>query len=190
MGLQGGFTKCPCFLFPWDSHDTTAHYHRKDWPQRTEFCVGKSNVKWKLLIEPQKVLMPSLHIKQFVTALHKESAAFMYLQVLFPKLSEVKVKAGIFIWPQIKSMIECDEFAKLLNRKQKTAWNSFVAFVHGFLGNHKAENYLQLVQNAKMGCRMFLKVHNLDSHLDKFKENRGVRSEEQGECFHQDILDF
>ena len=62
-----------------------------------EFSVGKSNVKWKPLIEPQKVLMPPLHIKislikQFVTALHKESAAFKYLQVLFPKLSEVKSK--------------------------------------------------------------------------------------------------
>ena len=41
-----------------------------------------------------------------------------------------------------------------------------------------------------MGCRMSLKVHILDSHLDKFKENMGAYSEEQGERFHQDILDF
>ena len=139
MGLQGGFTKSPCFLCLWDSRDTTAHYHRKDWPQRTEFSVGKSNVKWGPLIE-QKVLMLLLHIKlglikQFVTALNKESAPFKYLQVLFPKLSEAKVKAGIFVGPQAKKIIECDEFAKLLNRKQKTAWNSFAAVVHGFLGN-------------------------------------------------------
>ena len=76
--------------------------------------------------------MPPLHIKlglirQFVTALDKDSAAFKYLQVLFPKLSEAKVKAGIFAGPQIKKIIECDEFIKLLSRKQKTAWNSFVA---------------------------------------------------------------
>ena len=177
MSLQGGFTKFPCFLCLWYSHDTTAHYHRKDWPQRTEFFVGKSNVKWEPLIEPQKVLMPPLHIKlglikQFVTALNKESAGFKYLQVLFPKLSEAKVKVGIFVEPQIKRITECDELAKLLNRKQKTAWNSFVVVVHGFLGNHKAENYVQLVQTliknyAKMGCRMSLKVHI----LDKFKEN-------------------
>ena len=69
--------------------------------------------------------MPPLHIKlglikQFVTALDKESAAFKYLQDLFPKLSEAKVKAGIFVGPQIK-IIECDEFAKLLNRTEKTA---------------------------------------------------------------------
>ena len=75
------------------------------------------------------------------------------------------------------------------------AWNSFVAVVHGFLGNHKAENYVQLVKTliknyAKMGCRMSLKVHILDDHLQKFKSNMGAYSEEQGERFHQDILDF
>ena len=54
---------------------------------------------------------------------------------------------------------------------------------------------MQLVQTtvknyAKMGCRISLKVHILDAHLDKFKENMGAYSEEQGEHFHQDILDF
>lgn len=200
MGLQGGFTKFPCFLCLWDSRDTKAHYHRKEWPARTEFSVGNSNVKWEPLIDPQKVLMPPLHIKlglikQFVTVLDKESAAFKYLKHLFPKLSEAKVNAGIFVGPQIKKIIECDEFAKLLNRTEKTAWNSFVAVVHGFLGNHKAENYVHLVQTliknyAKMGCRMSLKVHILDAHLEKFKQNMGAYSEEQGERFHQDMLDF
>ena len=40
-----------------------------------------------------------------------------------------------------------------------------------------------------MGCRMSLKVHMLDIHLDEFKENIGGYSEEHGERFHQDILD-
>ena len=57
------------------------------------------------------------------------------------------------------------------------------------------ENYVQVVQTfiknyAKMGCRMSLKVHILDAHLEKFKENIGAYSEEQGERFHLDILDF
>src|ERR1700743_2140370 len=52
-----------------------------------------NNVKWEPLIDPRKVLVPPLHIKlglikQFVTALDKESAAFKYLQDLFPQLSE------------------------------------------------------------------------------------------------------
>ena len=37
---------------------------------------------------------------------------------------------------------------------------------------------------------MSLKVHILDAHLDKFKENMGAYSEEQGKRFHQDILDL
>ena len=126
MDLRGGFPKFPCFLCLWDSRDTTVHYHRKNWLQRTEFSVGKSNAKWDPQIEPQKVLMPPLHISlglinQFFTALGKDSASFKYLQVLFPKLSEAKVKAGIFNGPQIKKIIECDEFVKLLSKKQKTA---------------------------------------------------------------------
>ena len=35
--------------------------------------------------------------------------------------------------------------------------------------------------------RMSFKVHILDAHLDKFKENMGAYSEEQGERFHRDI---
>ncbi|KAL7851918.1 hypothetical protein SRHO_G00177030 [Serrasalmus rhombeus] len=160
----------------------------------------QNNVKWEPLVDPRKVLMPPLHIKlglikQFVRALDKESRAFNYLQDLFPKLSEAKIKAGVFVGPQIKKIIECSEFPKKLNRKERTAWNSFVAVVRGFLGNHKDENYVQLVQTliknyAAMGCRMSLKIHIFDAHLDKFKENMGAYSEEQGERFHQDIMNF
>ncbi|KAF2889653.1 hypothetical protein ILUMI_16520 [Ignelater luminosus] len=34
------------------------------------------------------------------------------------------------------------------------------------------------------------KLHMLHSHLDEFKDNMGVHSEEQGERFHQDVMDF
>lgn len=37
---------------------------------------------------------------------------------------------------------------------------------------------------------MYFKVNILDAHLDKFKENMGVYSKEQGEHSTQDILDF
>ena len=37
---------------------------------------------------------------------------------------------------------------------------------------------------------MLLKVHIFDARLDKFKENMGAYSEEQGGRFHQDISDF
>jgi hypothetical protein len=200
MGLQGGFTKFPCYLCLWDSRDTTSHYCKRIWPERSEFTVGRNNVKWEPLVDPQKVLMPPLHIKlglmkQFVTALDKEKAAFKFLQGFFPKLSEAKVKAGVFVGPQIKKILECKEFPKKLTRVQKAAWSSFKAVVDGFLGNNRAENHVELVNTlvknyAAMGCRMSLKVHILDAHLDKFKNNMGAFSEEQGERFHQDIMTF
>ncbi|XP_061409988.1 uncharacterized protein LOC133344058 [Lethenteron reissneri] len=199
MGLQGGFTKFTCYLCLWDSRDTKAHYHRWDWPQWTEFSVGRNNVKWEPLVDLRKVLMSPLHIKlglmkQFVRAVDRESAAFKYLQY-FSKLSEAKVKAGVFVRSQIKKILECNEFPKKLTRKEKAAWNSFVAVVRGFLGNDKVENYVELVETlvknyGTMGCMMSLKVHILDAHLDKFKENMGAYSEEKGERFHQDILYF
>ncbi|MGH0154041.1 UNVERIFIED_CONTAM: hypothetical protein FKN15_026346 [Acipenser sinensis] len=110
-----------------------------------------NNVKWEPLVDPRKVLMPPLHIKlglmnNMFRALDKESAAFKYLQDFFPKLSEAKVKAGVFVGPQIKKILECNEFPKKLTSKEKAAWNSFVAVVWGFLGNHKAENYVELVE--------------------------------------------
>ena len=62
-------------------------------------------------------------------------------------------------------------------------------------GNHKDENYGSLVEDLikkyqQMSCRMSLKVHVLDAHLENFKENLEDFSEEQGERFHQDLLLF
>ena len=68
----------------------------------------------------------------------------------------------------------------------------FKFVVKGFLGNRRALNYEELVNNLlqryqKLGCNMSLKIHFLQSHLDFFPENCGVVSDEHGERFHQDI---
>src|SRR6218665_1986366 len=68
--LQGDFTKFRCFLCLWDSCDTKAHYHRKDWPQWAEFSVEKSNVKWEPLIEPQKVLITAHQFRPLQAICH------------------------------------------------------------------------------------------------------------------------
>lgn len=67
-----------------------------------------------------------------------------------------------------------------------------MSVVENFLGNKKASNYKDLVQNMltafrELGCNMSIKVHYLQNHLDRFPENLGDLSEEQGERFHQDI---
>ena len=79
-----------------------------------------------------------------------------------------------------------------MNRVEKAAWFSFVSIVNNFLGNEKADDYREIVQNLiknfqRLGCNMSIKLHYLDSHLDKFPENLGDVSDEQGERFHQDF---
>ncbi len=38
-------------------------------------------------------------MKQFVKKLDEKSKAFEYLKTFFPKLSEAKIKAGVFVGP-------------------------------------------------------------------------------------------
>ena len=64
--------------------------------------------------------------------------------------------------------------------------------VTGFLGNRRAVNYKDLVEELlssyqKMGCNMSVKIHFLSSHLEFFPENCGSVGDEHGESFHQDI---
>jgi hypothetical protein len=58
------------------------------------------------LVNPEKVVLPPLHIrlglmKHFVKAMDKNGAEFMYLKHKFPRLSDAKIKEGIFVGPQI-----------------------------------------------------------------------------------------
>lgn len=78
----------------------------------------------ELLLDPLKILFRYLHIKlglknHFVIVLNNESLAIIYLQGFFPKLSEAKVKDGVFVGPQIKKIIECKEFLTKLTRTEK-----------------------------------------------------------------------
>jgi hypothetical protein len=67
-------------------------------------------------------------------------------------------------------------FEQKLHDIEKRAWKCFVNVVKNFLGNHRAENYKDLINELlisykAMGCNMSLKIHILDSHLDDFPEN-------------------
>jgi len=106
LGQQFGYTKYPCFLCLWDSRDRMNHYKRKIWTQRTSFEVNSMNVIREPLVNSNRVLLPPLHIKlglmkQFVKALKKEGECYQYLQQQFPKLSEAKIKEGVFDGSQI-----------------------------------------------------------------------------------------
>ncbi|KAK5649680.1 hypothetical protein RI129_000709 [Pyrocoelia pectoralis] len=197
LGQQSGYTKYPCFLCLWDSRAKDQHWVNRNWPLRNVMTQGKQNVINEPLVARDKIIFPPLHIKlglmkQFVKALNRDGLCFGYLIHKFPGISTEKLKAGIFDGPQIRQLIKDPQFTASMNEIESNAWCSFVTVVQNFLGNHKAKNYIELVENMLsnfniLGCNMSIKVHYLYSHLDRFPENLGDLSEEQGERFHQDI---
>ena len=52
--------------------------------------------------------------KNSVKTMNQEEAAFTYLREKFPRLSEAKLKKGIFNGPQIRDLIKDEYFDKLL----------------------------------------------------------------------------
>jgi len=75
---------------------------------------------------------------------------------------------------------------------KKRAWNAFREVATGFLGNRRADNYKELLEELlpsyqELGCNMSVKIHFLSFHLDFFPENCGSVSDEHREYFPQDI---
>ena len=96
---------------------------------------------------------------------------------------------------QVKRLMKSNSFSEKLSGVERRAWKSFVSVVEGFLRNHKADNFRNIVEELvdvyeKMGCRISLKLHVLHSHIDESKSNMGDYSEEQGERFYQDVKSF
>jgi hypothetical protein len=89
------------------------------------------------------------------------------------KLSEAKVKDGIFIGSEIREVMQDPDFHSTLSDTEKEAWNTFKSMCTNFLGNHKAKNYTETVCEMSKcfqvtKCNMSLKLHFLDSYLDFF----------------------
>jgi hypothetical protein len=110
------------------------------------------NVENQPLVDPSKVLLPSMHLnlglmKNVVKAMNQEEAAFTYLREKFPRLSDAKLKEGIFIGPQIRDPIKDEYLDRLFRGEENAAWDSFKFVVKGFLGNRSAQNYEELANN-------------------------------------------
>jgi hypothetical protein len=171
LGLQQGFTKYCCFICEWDSRARSLHYSRKDWPARKSLEPGIMNVENQTLVEPSKILLPSMHLKlglmkNLVKAMNQEEAVFTYLREKFPSLSEAKLNGGVFIGPQIRYLMKDEYFDRLLQGDEKAVWDSFKFVVKGFFFFIRAQNYEELVNNLlqsyqKLSCNMSLKTHFL-----------------------------
>ena len=111
---------------------------------------------------------------------------------MFLRLSNAKIKGGIFVGPRISTLLKSESLEAKMNETEKKAWQAFRGVVNGFLGNKRNQNYKELMKKLiksyqNSGCRMSVELHFLCSHLDFFQENLGDFSEEHSERFHQDI---
>lgn len=100
LGMQGGYTKHPCYFCEWDSRAKDL-YNCSVWPPRKGFQIGKKNVLNIPLVKPDNIILPPLHLKlgymkQFVKRLDKNSESFLHLETVFPKLSDAKIKEGTY----------------------------------------------------------------------------------------------
>ena len=99
-------------------------------------------------------------------------------------MSDAKIKEVICLGPQIM---------ELMQDKQYDDGCHFKRICKDFLGNHKAVNYQDVVQDLltsykTMGCSMSLKIHFLEPHFYFFPEDLSEVSDDHGESFHQDIM--
>lgn len=86
--------------------------------------------------------------------------------------------SGVFNGPQINQLIKNHEFIELLSVVEKRAWIATINVIQNFLGNKKADNYVEIVREMisayrDMKVNMSLKIHFLANHLDFFPDNLG-----------------
>jgi len=91
--------------------------------------------------------------------------------------------------------INLSKIEQSMNTLELEAWKAFVLVMKNFLGNYKASNSEEVVTNMitcfkKLGCNMSIKMHFLFSHTNRFPENLGATSDEQGERFHQHMKEM
>jgi len=172
LGLQLGYTKFPHFLCQWDSRDKAHHYVKRMCPARKILEPGHKNVKHHSLVESSRNLLPPLLIKlslvkNFVKATDRNDTAFLYLRQNFPLLSDAKIREGVFTGPDIRSLLRDEVFEHIITGDEQIAWHAFREVVTGFLGNRRADNYEDLVEELlsscqKLGCNMSVKVQFLE----------------------------
>lgn len=133
-----------------------------------QYIPGQANVKNVTPIDPKCMLLPKLGLmKNFVKTLDKEGDASKYLS--FFKLSNAKLRKGIFIGTQIGKILIDEQFDSKLSHAELPTWNPFKRIVSKVLRNKKVENYEKLAEKllknyCKMGYQMSFKIHFLQTY--------------------------
>ena len=158
LGQQGGYTKYPCFLCYWDSRADKDHCVRKEWLSRHMLIPAEKNVINEPLVDQKNIILPLLHIKLgimklFIKALDRDGDCFQYIICLtFPRVSDVKKKAGIFDGPQIRTLLKDKHFMARMTAVKARAWLAFttVIWCKVFLETRKTTTTKKLLMNFSL----------------------------------------
>jgi len=109
-------------------------------------------------------------MENFVKSMNKTGRELQCVRNKFPNVNDAKIKEVIFIGPQIRELMQDNQFDEDVNETERSAWLSFKRICKDSLGNRKAADYQDVVQDLltsykAMGCNMSLKIHFLESHL-------------------------
>ncbi|KAF2367923.1 hypothetical protein FHG87_001323 [Trinorchestia longiramus] len=163
IGQQRRYTKYPCILCIWDSRAREKLWVETNWPQRSDLKPVDPNILHEPLVDRKKIIFPPLHIKlglmkQFVKALLTDGDCFKYTILQFPGLSFEKIKAGVFVGPQMRQVIKDEQFIGTMSDLDKNAWLSFKDVIENFLGNTRASMILtqKLFQNHWRATRRLI----------------------------------
>ena len=124
LGMQIGYTKHQRFLCFWDSRDDEQHYIKKNWPLCEAFVPEIHHIPQ---VDPKKIYLPPMQIglfKNFVNVTDQDDCGFRYLQQKLSAKSEAKLKAGIFIRPEIRKLIN-DKLGRNQNPLEKKLGTGF-----------------------------------------------------------------
>ena len=139
-----------CFLCLWNSREDSSHYAVKVWPIRQSPQIGKYDVHHQPLVSSANVFLLPLYIKlglmkNFVKAMDLEGE---FLKDFFgAHKSDAKLKAGIFVGPEIRKLMLNEESDSRLNPVELAAWNALKSIVANFLGNHHYEQFADMVDD-------------------------------------------
>ena len=169
MGIQEDFTKYCCSFCLWDSHAAAEYYVRRHWPARDPYTPGIANIRSIPLANSKDVFMLTLQIKlglmkNFVKILGKSNSnLFGFFYNRFPRISEAKIKEGIFVGPQIWKVLKDSNFKNTLTAVERCAWKAFEWLRANFFGDtvsflfqKEVENLLEVYKETS--CRKTLKV--------------------------------
>ena len=116
------------------------------------------------IAEWHKTLLPPLHIKlglmkNCIKVMDRTGSAFKYLAENSLDSAKRKLQKGAFVGPQIRRLFRDVMFNSVLQGYEKKASDAFRLVLTNFLGNIRAENYKELIEDMlslyhKLGCSM------------------------------------